>query len=525
MEHLRTIPFTARNGESTIENSKRRFEALTRATAQMVCICTPDGGWTPDQPEWENFAGKGEYAGDRWSQALHPDEVNRVLSRWKECIAIGKIFQSEHRLLRRDFTWRWFVVTVTPLHNEDGTIHEWLAIHADVTDRRDTVDKTTRALRELNDLKAAIDEHAIVAITDPQGKITYVNDKFCAISKYSREELIGQDHRIINSGFHTKQFIRNIWQTIGSGRVWKGEIKNRAKDGTFYWVDTTIVPYLGPEGKPIQYIAIRADITERKTAEKSLQKAQNELQDHAATLEQTVEARTAALRETIGELEAFSYSVSHDMRAPLRAMQSFSQILEEDCGETLDATGKEYTRRISSAAARMDGLIQDVLTYSRVSRSDLPMQSVDVGDLLREILQTYPSFQAPAANVEMEGEFPAVSTIPAVLTQCISNLLGNAIKFVEPGVIPHVKVWAENVDGGKAKIYFKDNGLGIDKEFHDIIFGIFQRVSKTYDGSGIGLSIVKNGAERMNGSVGLISEPGKGSTFWLELKKITPNSQ
>lgn len=286
-------------------------------------------------------------------------------------------------------------------------------------------------------------------------------------------------------------------------------------------MDTTIVPYLGPDGKPVQYIAIRADITERKTAEKSLQSAQNELQDHAATLEQTVEARTAALRETIGELEAFSYSVSHDMRAPLRAMQSFAKILEEDCGEQLDATGKEYTSRISSAAARMDGLIQDVLTYSRVSRSDLPMQAVDTGTLLREILQTYPSFQLPTANVEMQGEFPMVSAIPAVLTQCISNLLGNAIKFVEKGVTPRIKVWAEDFDRHKTRLYFKDNGLGIDKESHELIFGIFQRVSKNYEGTGIGLSIVKKGAERMGGSVGLTSEPGAGSTFWLELKKIS----
>lgn len=257
----------------------------------------------------------------------------------------------------------------------------------------------------------------------------------------------------------------------------------------------------------------------------------------AEVLEQTVTERTAELHETIGELEAFSYSISHDMRAPLRSMQGFAQILLQECGDKLDPECRSYLDRITSAAERMDRLIQDVLTFSRVARTELNLEPINLNHLLRGILECYPNLQAPQAEIVIEGRLPVVLGNAAALTQCLSNLLGNAVKFVARGTLPRVSVWAElrrvpasnssakhsaHPKGPMVRLSINDNGIGIPKEGHDKIFAIFQRLSKNYEGTGIGLAIVKKAAERMGGRVGVDSEPGKGSTFWLDLMAAEP---
>ncbi len=172
-------------------------------------------------------------------------------------------------------------------------------------------DALERSLKELADIKFALDQSTIVAITDQRGIINYVNDEFCRISKYSRDELLGQDHRIINSGFHRKDFIRELWTTIASGKVWKGELRNRAKDATIYWVDTTIVPFLNSEGKPYQYVAVRHEITQRKLAEEKV-------------LKQAAELQRAALLSFVGELAA---GLAHEIKNPLAGIQGAVDIL------------------------------------------------------------------------------------------------------------------------------------------------------------------------------------------------------
>jgi PAS domain S-box-containing protein len=202
-------------------------------------------------------------------------------------IANGKIWKGELKNKAKDGTIYWVDTTIVPFLGERGKPYQYIAIRSDITERKIIEENLEKSLKETSDYKYALDESSIVAITDQKGKIKYVNDNFCSISKYSREELIGQDHRIINSGHHSKEFIKTLWTTIANGKIWKGELKNKAKDGTIYWVATTIVPFLDEKGKPYQYVAIRSDITERKTIEENLEKSLKETSDYKYALEES----------------------------------------------------------------------------------------------------------------------------------------------------------------------------------------------------------------------------------------------
>lgn len=288
-------------------------------------------------------------------------------------------------------------------------------------------------------------------------------------------------------------------------------------DGSEIWTSVTTAPLRDTAGSATGTVMMIEDITWRKLAEVALEESRTELEQHALTLELRVAERTTKLQESISELESFSYSISHDLRAPLRAMQSFSAILASDCGQQLDADGKEYIRRIMTAAGRMDQLIQDVLVYSRVAREEMPLERVELASFIAEILETYPQFDPTHAVIEVVVPLAPVRANRAALTQCVSNLIGNAIKFVAPGVKPHVRIWTEVVPGSRVRLFFRDEGVGISKAAQAKIFEIFNQVDSTHGGTGIGLAVVRKAAERLGGSISVESEPGKGSTFRLEL--------
>lgn len=250
-----------------------------------------------------------------------------------------------------------------------------------------------------------------------------------------------------------------------------------------------------------------------------LRAAHEQIHQHAQQLEKTVAERTVKLQQTIGELEAFSYSISHDMRAPLRAMSRYSQILLQDAKPKLNGAEQAYVERIIAGAQRLDRLIQDALSYSRVARAEMQLQPINLETLIHGIIDQYPQLHPGEAEILVKSPLHKVLGHEASLTQCLSNLLANAVKFVTPGIRPHVTISTQQVDS-QVRICIQDNGIGIAPEDKERIFGMFARVNseKAYEGTGVGLAIVRKAVERMGGRTGVESELGKGSVFWLELK-------
>jgi PAS domain S-box-containing protein len=382
-------------------------------------------------------------------------------------------------------------------------------LHAELEQR---VEERTIELQaantSLNDFKAALDEHAVVAITDTDGTITYANDKFCEISKYSRDELLGQNHRMVNSGHHPKEFFRDLWEMVLSGRTWKGEIKNRAKDGSIYWVNTTIVPFFGPDGKPIQFIVIRNDVSERKQIEERVQE-----------LNAVLKRRAEALEKTNKEMESFSYSVSHDLRAPLRAVDGFSHMVLEDYAGQLDEEGRRMLGVIHSEAQRMGRLIDDLLAFARLGRQPLEPTRIDMETMARQVFDELAARQPERKLLLNLPTLPPVHGTEALIRQVWINLISNAIKFTSGREVGEIEIGARDGGGDGQIFYVKDNGVGFDTRYADKLFGVFQRLHSQgeFPGTGVGLALVQRIVQRHDGRIWAEAEVDHGATFYFTL--------
>lgn len=432
---------------------------------------------------------------------LSPDEM------LGECMNAGAKCQTI--LISRDGTERPIDNSCAPIRNRIGQLIGVVFVFHDASERRSAENDARR-------LAAIVEssEDAIIS-KDLTGTIRSWNPGAERIFGYTAGEVIGKSITILIPPDRIAE------ETEILARLQRGERMDHfptirvRKDGKTIHVSLSISPIRDETDRVVGASKIARDIT-------ALRVAQDRLESHAAELEKKVRERTVKLEGMVAELEAFSYSLSHDMRAPLRAIQSFSEIVLSDYGDKIPE-GVEYLRKVISAAGRMDRLIQDVLSFARLSRTEITVVPLDVDPLVHDIIQERPELHPPRAIVTVESPLLPVLGHDASLTQCITNLLDNAVKFVAPGVSPVVTVFTR-ANGDRVRICVRDNGIGISAENQRRLFAIFQRLHppERYDGTGVGLAIVRKAAERMNGTVGVESAEGRGSTFWVELQRSSP---
>jgi PAS domain S-box-containing protein len=783
-----------KRAEEVLHESQERFRLLLDGVKDYaIYMLDPEGNvisWNAGAARIKGYLQE-EILGKHFSCFYTPEArgAGRPSEELQQSLANGR-FEEQALRVRKDGSSFWANVVITPMYDDQGKLRGFSKIARDITERRraeevmqESLATSEAALKELADQKFALDQHAIVAVTNVQGTITYVNEKFCTISQYSKEELIGQNHRILNSGHHPKEFFHQMYQTIANGQVWRGEIKNRAKDGSIYWVDTTIVPTLATDGKPRQYVAIRADITERKRAEEVLyeqaqildsaqvfvrdmesrvvfwprgaeklygfttqeavgilshdlfhtqfpeplevvekklfesgiwegelihrkrdgspivvssawvlhrntqgqpiriletntditerKRAEGQLagqaeelsrqaeelfrsqqtletqslmlqsvldsmqeglvaaDEHgkfiiwnpAATrivgmgaenvpagewnahygvylpdavtpfppeqnplllaiqgevgtaemylrnpdlkagvwieasasplkskdgtvrggviafrditqrktdereirklnegLEQRVAERTAQLAAANHELEAFTYSVSHDLRAPLRHIGGFSRMLAEDFSSALAPEALHHLQRIEDGVHRMGLLIDELLNLARVGRHALKLQTARLNPVIEDVVSLLqPDAEGRTVTWKI-AELPPMECDPILIKQVFQNLIANALKFTRPRECAVIEI-GHLQENGQSVIFVRDNGVGFNMKYKDKLFGVFQRLHRAedFEGTGIGLATVQRIIRKHRGRVWTEAELDKGATFYFTL--------
>ncbi len=516
------------------------------------------------------------------SELIHPEDRMKAGEKMDRLLA-GEFshFVNEKRYVRKSGSPVWTLTTVTVLKDELGNPLRLIEVIKDISARKEAeaaIRDETRILELLNQTGKAISakldlESVVQQVTDAATKLCGAefgaffhnfderrekHSFFFTLSGAPREAFerfgqpratslfgatfrgekairsddISQDPRYGRNGPHfglpeghppVRSYLA-VPVILRSGEVIGGLFFGHSKPAMFSERSERLIVGVASQAaiaidNARLYEAAQKEIAERKKVEEELRKAQEELNRHAEELEEQVARRTASLEEAVVQLEEFSYSVSHDLRAPIRAIEGYTRLLREDYGELLPAEGRRYLERISRGSHRMQRLVNDVLTMSRVARADMRLQPIPLERLIEEIVEQHPEMQAPAAEVTIDAPHSAIGD-EVSMNQAVFNLLVNAVKFVAPGVKPSVRVVSE-IREGNVRLSIIDNGIGIPPEHRNKLFSMFQRLpsSSGYEGTGIGLAIVRKAVERMGGTLGVASDGKNGSHFWIELKQ------
>ncbi|HVK57167.1 MAG TPA: PAS domain-containing protein [Candidatus Kapabacteria bacterium] len=460
-----------------------------------------------------------EFRGDaeQFKSLIHPEDWDHLFQTIHEAVEKQIPYEMELRAVRPDGQIRW-IWTTAHVFYENNQPFKMVGVTADVTERKEI----ELQLRESEDRLRLAQRAAKVGTWDwliKDGRFLWseglydllglVPDKAQPSVEVWMNHVHPEDRAQLSTGISMAQRL---------GGPFSLEFRIIRSTGEMLWLLSMGRTDQDSKGEPVRMLGVTVDITERKKAEELLH-------SQAQHLEELVRARTERLQEAIMELESFSYTIAHDLRGPLRAMNGFATALLEEYSPRMDDTGLDYLRRITSAAERMDQLICDVLDYSKITRQRFVPEPVELDSLIDGILDTYPALTHGEARVSVHRPLPVVLGTPSLIVQCFSNLIGNAVKFVPEGTVPRITIRPEVRDNGKVRVWVEDNGIGIPFEHHGRIFGLFQRLNSKFEGTGIGLAIVGRAVERLGGTVGLESEEGKGSRFWVELSLAPQKSE
>jgi PAS domain S-box-containing protein len=478
-----------------------------------------------------------------WYQRLHPEDQRRWNQEFARTVTTGEYFRGEYRFFAKAGNVVWIRGEITLVRDDAGQPVFLQGLGYDITDEKkaeavllrskdelehlvekrsaDLIEANTSLLDEIHarrateaalraalkdraDIQLALDSHSIVAITDPKGRITHANDKFCAISKYSRDELLGQDHRILNSGYHSRAFMEDLWTTIRSGEIWSGELRNRAKDGSIYWVATTIVPFLADDGTPSQFIAIRTDITQRKKAEELAQQRALE-----------VEASARIKSE-------FLANMSHEIRTPMNGIIATADLMSETA---LTPDQREDLKTIIESGRSLLVVINDILDFSKLEAGKVVLDprafefrdfSRRVGKLLQSKIAEKGLVYVCTIDERLSGRIVADETR---LGQVLLNIIGNAVKFTPRGGRITVTFRNAGTVGPRTQLYcaVADSGIGIPQDKLDAIFQPFSQAdtstTRLFGGTGLGLTVSRALVELMGGALQVESVVDRGTTF------------
>lgn len=376
----------------------------------------------------------------------------------------------------------------------------------------------SRSHVELENIRFALDESSIVAITDPHGNIIYANKKFCELSKYPSEELIGKNHRILNSKHHDKAFFITMWETISSGKVWRGEIKNRAKDGTHYWVDTTIVPFMDKDNKIYQYIAIRHDITDKKRTEEDLRALSMGLEKRVKERTNELEAALEEIKQSEISKEAFVASLTHDLRTPLVGQERVLEIFQKH----KDKLPEEFIPMTEGMIRSNKDLLSMVNKLLQINELEsgkalLSLSLIKLNEFMATCCEEV-ELLAETKNITIkkvvEENMPALYADKEYLKRVLMNLLGNAIENIPDG--GEIQIHCKKTDPW-LEITVHDNGRGIPEEIQQYLFDRYHNMTqkKKKLGSGLGLSICKMIMDLHQGQIDVESNVSSGTKFTL----------